>query len=91
MGYLRRVLCVTLRDKDHRSEIRKAQDVKPLLLPAMLVRPHVQNVPGKNSELSLSGYSLHQCFSRGSAETDRNGLGRNSQPRFNAVVPWIIA
>jgi len=23
---------VTLRDKEHRSEIRKAQDVKPLLL-----------------------------------------------------------
>jgi len=31
MGYLRRVLGVILRDKEHRSEIRKAQDVKPLL------------------------------------------------------------
>jgi len=32
MGYLRRVLGVTLRDKEHRSEIREAQDVnKPLL------------------------------------------------------------
>jgi len=31
MGYLRRVLCVTLRDKEHISEIGKAQDVKPLL------------------------------------------------------------
>jgi len=31
MGYLRRVLDVTLRDKEHRSEIRKARDVKPLL------------------------------------------------------------
>jgi len=30
MGYLRRVLSVTFRDKEHRSEIRKAQDVKPL-------------------------------------------------------------
>jgi len=30
-GYLRRVLGVTLRDKDHRSEIRKARDVEPLL------------------------------------------------------------
>jgi len=28
---LRNVLGVTLRDKEHRSEIRKAQDVKPLL------------------------------------------------------------
>ena len=31
MGYLRRVLGVTLRDKKHRRETRKAQDVKPLL------------------------------------------------------------
>jgi len=31
MGYLRKVLSVTLRDKEHRSEIGKAQDVKPLL------------------------------------------------------------
>jgi len=31
MGYLRRILGVTLRDKEHRSEIRKARDVKPLL------------------------------------------------------------
>jgi len=31
MGYLRRVLAVTLRDKEHRSEISKARDVKPLL------------------------------------------------------------
>jgi len=31
MGYLRRVLGVILRYKDHRSEICKAQDVKPLL------------------------------------------------------------
>jgi len=30
MGYLRRVLGVTLCDKEHRSEIRKARDVKPL-------------------------------------------------------------
>jgi len=30
MGYLRRVLGVTLHDKEHRSEIRKAWDVKPL-------------------------------------------------------------
>jgi len=29
--YLRRVLGVTLRDKEHRSEMRKAQHVKPLL------------------------------------------------------------
>jgi len=29
--YLRRVLDVTLRDKEHRSEIRKARDVNPLL------------------------------------------------------------
>jgi len=28
MGYLRRVLGVTLRDKEHRSEICKTQDVK---------------------------------------------------------------
>jgi len=32
MGYSRRVLGVTLRDKECRSEIRKTQDVKPLLL-----------------------------------------------------------
>jgi len=31
MGYLRRVLSVTLRVKEHRSEIRKARDVKALL------------------------------------------------------------
>jgi len=31
MGYLRRVFGVTLRDKEHRSEIRKARDVKALL------------------------------------------------------------
>jgi len=31
MGYMRRALGVTLRDKEHRSEIGKAQDVKPLL------------------------------------------------------------
>ena len=31
MGYLRRVLGVTLRDKEHRSEIRKARDVKALI------------------------------------------------------------
>jgi len=31
MGYLRRVLCVTLRDKEHGFEIRKAQDAKQLL------------------------------------------------------------
>jgi len=31
MGYLRRVPGVTLRDKEDRSEIRKAQNVKPLI------------------------------------------------------------
>jgi len=31
MGDLQRVLGVTLRDKDYRSEIREARDVKPLL------------------------------------------------------------
>jgi len=31
MRYLRRILSVTLRDKEHRSEIRKVRDVKPLL------------------------------------------------------------
>jgi len=31
MGYLRRVLGVTLRDKKHWSEIRKSRGVKPLL------------------------------------------------------------
>jgi len=30
MGYLRRVLGVTLRDKEHKSEIRKAQHVESL-------------------------------------------------------------
>jgi len=30
MGYLGKVLGVTLRDKEYRSEIRKARDVKPL-------------------------------------------------------------
>jgi len=30
MGDLQRVLGVTLRDKDHRSEIREVRDVKPL-------------------------------------------------------------
>ena len=49
MGYLQRVLGVTHRDKEHRSEIRKA----------MLVRSCIQNVPGKNGELIPSGYSLH--------------------------------
>jgi len=31
MIYLRRVLGMTLRDKEHMSEIRKARDVKPRL------------------------------------------------------------
>jgi len=31
MGYLRRVLGVTFRDKEHRSEVGKSQDAKPLL------------------------------------------------------------
>jgi len=31
MGYLRRVLSVTLRGKHHRSETRKVQENKPLL------------------------------------------------------------
>jgi len=31
MGYLRRVLGVAIRDKERRSEIGKARDVKPLL------------------------------------------------------------
>jgi len=30
MGYLRRLVGVTLRDKEQRSEIRKAQHVEPL-------------------------------------------------------------
>ena len=62
MGYLRRVLGVTFRDIKHRHEIRKPRDVKPLPNrenPAMLVRPCVQNVPGKNGERSPSGYNLH--------------------------------
>ena len=60
MGYLRRVHSVTLRDKEHRSEISEARNVKPLLrIPTVLVRPFIQNVPGKNGELSPSGYSLH--------------------------------
>jgi len=29
VGYLRRVFAATLRDKEHRSEIRKARDVTP--------------------------------------------------------------
>jgi len=52
MGFLRRVLGVTLRDKVYRSEIRKAQDLIPPAcqvtspnreIPAMLVRPGIQN------------------------------------------------
>jgi len=31
MGYLRRVLGVTLRDKEYRSEFGKARNIKPLL------------------------------------------------------------
>jgi len=42
---------VTLHDKEHRSEIRKARDVKPEI-PAILVRPCIQNVPGKNGLVS---------------------------------------
>ena len=65
MRYLRRVLRVTLRDEEHRSEIRKARDVKPLLpierfqIPNREIPPCVQNVPGKIGEVSPSGYSLH--------------------------------
>jgi len=62
MGYFRRVLGVTFRDKKHRSKIRKPRGVKPLPNrenSAMLVQPCVQNVPGKNGEISTSGYSLH--------------------------------
>ena len=69
MGYLRRVLGVTLRDKEHRAETREAQDTKPLLriersqlwnreIPA--VQPCVQNAPGKIGEVRPSGYSLHR-------------------------------
>jgi len=60
MGYLRRLLGVTLRDKDHRSEIPnpRCQATCPNReIPA--IRPCVQIVPGKNSELSHSGYSLY--------------------------------
>ena len=58
---MRRDLDVTLRDKDHRSEIRKAWDVTPLLRIersqlCLLVRPCVHNVSGKKSKLSPSGY-----------------------------------
>jgi len=63
MGYMRRFLGVTLRDKEHRSEIGKAQDVKATSpnreIPAMLVRPCVQNVPEEIDEVSPSGNSLH--------------------------------
>ena len=37
MGYLQRVLGVTLRDKEHRSEIGEARDVKTL---PRIERPH---------------------------------------------------
>jgi len=57
IGYLRIVLGVILRDKEHRSEIRKARDVKPISpnreIPAMLVRPCVQNVPARNGHYVL--------------------------------------
>jgi len=49
MGYLRRVLGVALRDKEHRYEIDEAWDTKATSpnreITAMLVRPFVQNVP----------------------------------------------
>jgi len=31
MGYLQKILSVTLRDKEHRCEISKARDIKQLL------------------------------------------------------------
>jgi len=62
MECLRRVLGVTLCDKKHRSDIRKAQHVKPLPRidrSQLCWFGHVSNVPGKNGELSPSGYRLH--------------------------------
>jgi len=50
MGYLRRVLGVTPRDKEHKSQIRKAQDVKPLFrIKRSQVRwfGHVSRIPQK--------------------------------------------
>ena len=58
-----RVLSVSLRDKEHMSEIRKArwcQATSPNReIPPMLVRPCVQNVSEKNGELSPSGCSQY--------------------------------
>ena len=52
--------CVTTKTTGLKSQ---ARDVKPLLRiersPAMVVRPCFQDIPGKNSELSPWGYSLH--------------------------------
>ena len=63
MGYLRRVLGVTLRDKERRSEIRKARDVKPLLRierSKLCQFSHVSRTSQeKNGELSPLSYSLH--------------------------------
>jgi len=62
MGHLRRVIGVTLRDKQHRSEIPKARDVKPLLRierSQLCWFGYVSRMSHKNGELIPSGYSLH--------------------------------
>jgi len=91
MGYLRRLLGVTLRDKDHRSEIRKARDqaTSPNReIPAMLVRPCVQNVSGENSELTPSGYSLQHLQESGSKFVQGPGGVTTSLTLLGSVLVW---
>jgi len=62
MGYLRRVHGVTLwqgaQVQNPWSPVCQATSPNRDI-PAVLVRPWIQNVPGKDGELSPSGYSLH--------------------------------
>jgi len=70
MGYLPRVLGVTLRDKVRSCEIRKTLNVEPLLPesrgPSYVGQPYVQIAPGRNIEESPAGYShgkaAHKVF-----------------------------
>jgi len=68
MGYLPRVLGVTLRHKVRSCEIRKTLNVEPLLPeskgPSYVGQPYVQIAPGRNIEESPAGYSHGKAAQR---------------------------
>jgi len=70
MEYLGRVHGVTLRDKEHTSEIRKSRNVKPPNrgIPATLIRSCVQNAVGKMDETRPAGYTHGKAAQRSSKD-----------------------